>query len=482
MSSDYVDYEYFRIGGLNSHSHSWYQWNQDALVKALMGNRQDLDLVLGIVPSGASYLLLPLSDWPRLRDSQNLHGRQNRPFSANEYLSLSPIHFDNPAQLSEKLTKLKPKKQKQGMPLDNSQANKQFISDGGDTRAGETRSCFEHCRVLYGALHQQLRVGRFGIVRPPRWDRTHFVAFTFNTWRYPQAEEVDILDIGWSTLSLGHGTPEYQSSVHINLFERSKFGRPKSQKAEFAHGTAETLRQDAMSARLQAFLGQLTGPVVLLVYDMNITRDVLKELSIDTTNWAIGIRELLYPQNQLYPRRDGYDNHSRRRSRSPHRGGTSYDPRRQRSPPRPASSSRVHLVDVRSMYTALKQTSPVKERMLIKDALDLDLQWTVDTWCAGNESRLLGDMWCAMASGQSIDEQHKARWGPGRERAGVASLSTATPAEIDPNDPDFDPNDYVAPPIPSASGKSSSAAAIYDDWDHPDSDDDDDEGAGRYYH
>jgi hypothetical protein len=62
-----------------------------------------------------------------------------------DFESISPIYFQNADELAKKLGTMKPKHQKGRVPVDNSQANKQFTLG----EAGVQRGTFEHGRYVF---------------------------------------------------------------------------------------------------------------------------------------------------------------------------------------------------------------------------------------------------------------------------------------------------------------------------------------------
>jgi len=83
-------------------------------------------------------------------------------------------------------------------------------------------------------------------------------------------------------------------------------------------------------------------------------------------------------------------------------------------------------------------------------------------------------MWTSMASGQGIDDQNDARWGPNATPQKSASSGSALLPG--PGDVDFDPNDLAPAGSVAASAQSSRPCQMMD-WD--DLDDDEEEFYGR---
>lgn len=109
------------------------------------------------MPNGASSLLIPT--YKARRPVNNYKHAYN-------FLSLSPIHFDNVNELKAKMEWLKPKaggsKAKKGKDMDTSSANKGYYvtiaSEGGRavTDRGWQRAAFEHSRYAYPNISSSL--------------------------------------------------------------------------------------------------------------------------------------------------------------------------------------------------------------------------------------------------------------------------------------------------------------------------------------
>jgi hypothetical protein len=114
--------------------------------------------VIGIRPSGASAILVAISEWTK-KEAFNCRGT---PQLASDFLSLSPLQFDDVSQLAKKLITLKPKGKRRGE--DDSSANKAFL--GSLTQAGEFRSAFEHSRYNIILHFFSFLVDRVGLLSP----------------------------------------------------------------------------------------------------------------------------------------------------------------------------------------------------------------------------------------------------------------------------------------------------------------------------
>jgi hypothetical protein len=92
----------------------------------------------GIRPSGASSILIPASEWIKKKE----FNYPKAPQRASDFLSLSPLKFNNTVLLIKKLNSLKPRGKRQGE--DDSPANKPYLGNIG--YSGQSRPAFEHNR------------------------------------------------------------------------------------------------------------------------------------------------------------------------------------------------------------------------------------------------------------------------------------------------------------------------------------------------
>jgi len=279
-----------------------------------------------------------------------------------------------------------------------------------------------------------------------------------------------VLDIGWSSITCGTHPPTFGTTVHLEIEERQRFGNRGQQRAAFRHGETEVLKQDDIPTRIRDLLG-CERPLILLVHDEDAVRAFFKNLNIDTVDFSSGLEGLLQPEARgaAFRSQSTYKE-SRGRSHSPKREEKSDDKRR-RTPPR--AKMPVCLIDVRQLYITLCKRYAESNVSLVTIAADLGLQGDKKTMCAGNESRLLAEVWTTMASGPAIDEQYEARWGSGA--ALLKSVAAAQSGSLDPSDADFDPNDLA--PTGSIVDAQPSRLSQMTDWD--DLDDDEEEFYGR---
>jgi hypothetical protein len=195
----------------------------------------------GIRPSGASSILYPTSEWIK----NEAFRYPGTPQPASDFLSLSPLQFDGSLQLSKKLNSLKPKGKRRGE--DDSAANKVYLGNVGQSESGKFRSAFEHnryqliphfCfplsyrvisfRLFFHASKPSFNFWRFGLSRSSPWAEAQVLSLVFNEWSH---EKGVMLDIGWSSITCGTQPPTFETSVHLDIEERQRFGNKGRQRA-----------------------------------------------------------------------------------------------------------------------------------------------------------------------------------------------------------------------------------------------------------
>jgi hypothetical protein len=230
-----------------------FRWDERALADAVfrtLGDKETgrLELILGILDSGASYLLVTPAEMERLeRETRERPFRGRNPYPLSDYLSLSPIVFDSEALFLKKLksyarsAKASRKKNSRlnEVPRDTSQANKTYALGGHST---STRYAFEHqryasdtilqishpqlqstplCRVLFRALMGNLDYERFCIA--PGWSFEKAVILSFNTslWLVDGRSKAEILadpkviHVSWSVIEAEKlRVAEHSARVH----------------------------------------------------------------------------------------------------------------------------------------------------------------------------------------------------------------------------------------------------------------------------
>lgn len=91
----------------------------------------------GILPSGASYLLMTGEQMLEFTLRHRLQIPRESPWKTTDFLSLSPIYFSSIDELSAKLATYKQRPRNKNRrefeePQDNSQANRGYVKTGSD--------------------------------------------------------------------------------------------------------------------------------------------------------------------------------------------------------------------------------------------------------------------------------------------------------------------------------------------------------------
>jgi hypothetical protein len=297
---------YYQVGGFGAHIKGGYDIN--LLGRTFAGDQSPLrvdqkgvELVLGVVKSGATYVLIT---GEQARAFNNISVESRRPpCEPNDFESLSPIFFTGAKDLSSFMSRHKTKNTGGQRGTDNSQANRHYIMTNGNE--GILRGAFEHSRVLFRIFKDEIDIRKFSI-HDLRW-MTHLRMYSlvFNTWarderpKQDRLENPKLVDIGWTKVSIPDLRP--METVHYIQSENTMFGQgPKLDSQEFLHGTSETISKASISQHLSdLFLGdgnQGGDPIILLVNGDESTRYALRSLGIDVTAWKSGIKELLLPK------------------------------------------------------------------------------------------------------------------------------------------------------------------------------------------
>lgn len=142
-----MHFRFTSVDHVASHNVLHHHTSHSVLRSCLYHDRESLSYNLGILPNGASSLLMPVN---RVRLPAKSHKQ------ACDFISLSPIHFDDVNELEKKLEWLKPRtsgsRAKKGKDMDTSSANQGYYvtisNDRGSamTEGGWQRAAFEHSR------------------------------------------------------------------------------------------------------------------------------------------------------------------------------------------------------------------------------------------------------------------------------------------------------------------------------------------------
>ncbi|KAI0075261.1 hypothetical protein K474DRAFT_1773388 [Panus rudis PR-1116 ss-1] len=507
-----------QVGGFRAHT---WEAKPKLLAEQLWSDQAGgLDLILGITPSGATYLYLPAEAATQYR---RLFRRDARPVQSTGLVSLSPIRFSTIEALTRSLEDRVSKTKKGRAGTDNSRINMSYKLDEL-TKFGIVRGLFEKQRLLLryctGQISDQ-ESPKFAI-QPAQYAKSvRLVSFYFNIWERdsrPRSEREDspiILDIGWSEFrpqTQPYMYLEVTSTAHIVVAENSLLKNPRG-RAEFVYGDSLKLPQAEVSRMLQQFLSSNPGkPTIIMFHDQVertsgiMSKDVLRTLGVDTTSWITDLdvcNSILCPAFYGSPYiTQGLQTASATAQRNHKdverdvevgpsvRSPANREPlehtshvQRSRSPaPTGDHSSDVHIVDVRDMlYQALRQEDIrgdsvyANARMLGVDVSNIPPSGQN----AGNDSRLMAQMWYAMASGNAFIEQKTERWPHGIHAQPQHSTldeppSTNTAAEQDEDDSDVDPNDAAPQPVVQKPKAALDPYELLEMSDYEDEDSDDD--------
>ncbi|OSD08496.1 hypothetical protein PYCCODRAFT_1356917 [Trametes coccinea BRFM310] len=485
--------EYYQIGGFRAHLRDN---SNDALAAKLM-DRDGAEFVLGIKPSGASYLLLPRDRFIAMR----LGRPRDRPYSASEYESLSPVQYPTKLDLATKFAMLTSnKKATDGRPRDRSKANTAYTARGdGLSPDGIARSSFEHQRVLYRLCQNSIeRPYDYALKLAPWFQEVRIFAFAFNTWasdsRSLDERQADprVLDVGWTEFISPTDSDDLKplSTSHYIVEEERYLSNPGRKKLVLPDVTQYMLRESIRNILQHVFnQGSSIPPKVVLVHDEKMTRCVLQSFGVDTSGWEIGIKALLYHPNagggstlpQAHDSKTDFRGwpgyRSRERSLSPRRRRVAEPKARPRSPPAPQRPPPAYIVDVRQMYQTMMQI-PARDDSILMTAKALAVRDTAPVRGEDDQPiyedvdpslwwrRLLGYMWEDMANSIAIDEQRALRQRFSKEEPidsyPVASDSTRQAEE-------YDPNDMVQPSAQrGAQGKAFKPVEMFDSEDEDD--------------
>ena len=83
-------------------------------------------------------------------------------------------------------------------------------------------------RSFFHAFKPSSNPSRFGLSRSSPWASAQVLSLVFNEWSH---EKGVILDIGWSWISCDTQPPTFETSVHIEIEERQRFGNKGRQRA-----------------------------------------------------------------------------------------------------------------------------------------------------------------------------------------------------------------------------------------------------------
>ncbi|KAG6830697.1 hypothetical protein H0H92_015173 [Tricholoma furcatifolium] len=460
--------DFYQIGGFRPHLQWWHYGKDQTLIEEVAGTHSPLrspgneyiELVLGIKPTGTSHLLMTE---PQVKSMVRAY---RKPYpshytSASEFESLSPIYFRSKDEFQETFRRLKITSTKKGREnWDNSPENKPFSLGSLNLRRGS----FEHGRSAPDAID----VNKFNLGNLTWVQAAAVYSFAFSLrapdtrsredrMRYPLQ---GALDCGLARATIPYLHYQEGSAIHYIFSNNRVLGQgPKSPKLRFLHGETKELVDLEIVDMIRNFFSAMTNngategasaPIILLVHDEEVAMSILKACGVDTSNWKSGLKDILYNivsrnesrnrysrQGDSGNRHDYHANNNRNRSRSPRRPSGSESGWRQGdfSPVSRRSFAPVYVVDIKPYYSALMQTDVGSERVS-RIASSLKLQ-DINGWCAGNDVVTILNIWRAMVSGSSIDQQRAERnkninLGPQTQSTGASSYDLDDPTTYQP--------------------------------------------------
>ncbi|KAI6001785.1 hypothetical protein EDD15DRAFT_2227499 [Pisolithus albus] len=474
---------FYQVSGFRAHSNGWFkQYDDKPMIRALAsetsknfrpgGSDAPLELVLGILPCGASYVLLSTEQMHLFTQKYRLNIPRGS-WRSSDFLSLSPIYFRSEAELSSKLSTYKQRPRNKNRreteePKDNSQANRGYVSGPISVHyrayfEQQRYVCMQYrvqwlpsffCRVLYHLMDKRIFPEKFAL-SPPSWlSGIRVISVVFVQWSVDKRRRDECLQ-NPSLIEVGITDAHFPSffdtltgtTLHLKLKQAAK--NPHSKMPN--HSKVEEITKSELPQRLRALFdhdAQKSGmPLIVLCHDEEMTRGILERAGIDVASYESGLSSLL----PFCPAEDkiGYRSRSRspqrgaRRSTSAYRGDHSRSTEIQNRGVQPNSHRSAveypaaYVVDMQELVSALMEsnapnTTPETARLL-------RIQTDTRT-CGGDDSLLQLRMWKSMAEGAAIDEQRSRR--TLSEPPCAELLPGPAPKKETQNDDDDDPNDF----------------------------------------
>ncbi|GJE87087.1 hypothetical protein PsYK624_031700 [Phanerochaete sordida] len=437
-----------------------------------------LTLTLGIAPCGASYLLVAAT--PDL-NAELRRLFQGSAWPATRFVALSPVEFRTADALHAKLNRHQQKsKGRKGRRNDEdrdlSQANTHYTTGRPFdvvSQDGRDRALFEHHRVFYRLCRASVDSAEYSVQRVPFFDNIRALSFACtihepSRWRNDEERRTSpvILDLGLTEWILPASSMDMtaERDEYYTVQPRALLQNPGRTRGKYMYGEPQPVTDDVLREKLaQTFARRLDAPMLLFMHNADDALDVLRFYGVDTSDWtthfepvvgrdvlAVSARHPLKNTKDEPDVRGRYDSQHRARSdrsRSPTRGA--HAPRA-RSPPPQTSRHPVYVVDIAALSATMRRTpapphAPVQQ---LADALGvaLDPPFPAGQWCAGNESRLVALIWCALAAGNAIDEQYLEMQAQMNRPIPAPEVQAPLAAAAPPGkwDDDVDPNDVVA--------------------------------------
>ncbi|KIJ19705.1 hypothetical protein PAXINDRAFT_109171 [Paxillus involutus ATCC 200175] len=213
----YPETEFYQISGYRAHSNGWFkQYDEKPLIDAICsdtskllrpgGKEGPIELVLGILPSGASYLFMTTEQMLAFTHKHRLRTPRS-PCRAMDFLSLSPIYFNSNQELTAKFATYKQRPRNKNRrdleePLDNSQANRGYVKTG--SHVVHYRAYFENQRTLYKLLTGDVAPSKIGLMQPSWLDGIRVVSLVFGEWtvdnrrRDDRLKDPRLIEVGWT--------------------------------------------------------------------------------------------------------------------------------------------------------------------------------------------------------------------------------------------------------------------------------------------
>ncbi|KAF9242855.1 hypothetical protein BU15DRAFT_43401 [Melanogaster broomeanus] len=323
----YPETEFYQISGFRAHSNGWFkQYDDGPMIEAIIsdaskllrpgGQDSPVELVLGVLPSGASYLLMTAEQMLAFTHKHRLRTPRG-PWRATDFISLSPIYFNSIQELSEKIATYKQRPRNKNRrdleeTQDNSQANRGYVKT--DLRVVHYRGYFENQslrtlltrfprlvhRTLYRLLTRDVAPGKIGLTQPSWLGSVRVVSLVFGEWAVDNRRRDDrlndprLIEVGWTDALFPDFFEQLTgSSVHLNL--KTPMSNPDSKRPHFS----EVVEDDkaGLYLRLRTLLSHDSNksgvPLVLLVHDEAMARGVLARAGLDVEAYSSGLTDLL---------------------------------------------------------------------------------------------------------------------------------------------------------------------------------------------
>ncbi|KAI6152916.1 hypothetical protein EDD17DRAFT_1705389 [Pisolithus thermaeus] len=376
-----IQTRFYQVSGYRAHLNGWFkQYDDKPMIRALAsetskdfrpgGSDAPLELVLGMLPCGASYVLLTTEQMHLFTQKYRLNIPRGS-WRSSDFLSLSPIYFYSEAELSSKLATYKQRPRNKNRreteePRDNSQANRGYVAGPASVHY---RAYFEQqryvymqyrsvlwikCsfrRTLYHLLAKRILSEKFAL-SPPSWlSGIRVISIVFVQWsvdkrrreerlQNPSLIEVGITDAHFPSFfdtPTGGGT-----TLHLKLKQAAKNPRSKMPN----HSKVEEITKSELPQRLRTLFdhdAKKSGtPLIVLCHDEEMTRGILERAGIDVSSYESGLSSLL----PFCPAEDKIGHRSR--SRSPRRGSRSSVSDYRRDHSRESAETQKHGVQPRS--------------------------------------------------------------------------------------------------------------------------------------